>query len=267
MDYTISKGDCLWNIAKNNYNCKSNAEILETVHLIAKENNMELSDYIYAGNNLVLPETDSFISSKKQEDEDVVAHEEADALDAWSSEENLDKYFNGEIVEDFEMFDALGEGMSTEEYVENLTEFSQAYIDKYDQDGDGKWSQAEFDLMTREGEEDIEKYAKEQLAQGMDGIEIPEEIVSQYVGSLTDMNKLFFESYQMNDDNTTISADEFASQLFMADMNEEGYVDGKIDFVQYNTFASMFDDPNKFWEDVAARKEMHEYVIKPYLKK
>lgn len=232
MNYNISGSDNLWNIAKNNYNCQSNKEIQETVDLIVKENGIKNANLIYAGAKIVLPETDSFISTSKKED----AVTRADEFDQWTnSEDNYEKALAGEEVEGFQMFEL---DLST--YSSDLKDFSQEYIDKYDEDGDGKWSKEEFIAMASAGEG------------------IPEEYSADYEELYTQL----FNDLNLNTEDDHIDAAEFASYLYVSDVDWKTFsetegdvgasVDGKIDFVGYNTYS---DPSSKNYDAMKEQKE------------
>ena len=199
--------------------------------------------------------------AKKQnvQGEDVQLFKKANAFDEWNSDDNLKKYLSGENVDDFEMFDAVGEKMSTEEYVGSLVDFSQEYLNKYDENKDGVWSQEEFFTMAQGGVKDTLEYVDSLDESGILNQTEKEALAQQY-------NALFdklFDDFQMNDDIDTISADEFASQLFMSDINQNGNVDGKVDFLEYNTFANITGDVKDYVADVADRKFMYNEIISP----
>ncbi len=74
MDYSIKSGDCLWNIVKNNYRTKdgkelNNTQIANTVNSIAKTNNIENPNLIFAGDTLNLEAYDTFTLQSKDVDD------------------------------------------------------------------------------------------------------------------------------------------------------------------------------------------------------
>lgn len=262
-DYSIKSGDCLWNIVKSNYDVKSNKEINEIIDLISKENELENPGLIYAGSNLVLPETDSFIRTTQDtedvqdETQDATEKTKADELQEWNSYDNAIKYSNGEEIEEFQMFDALGENMSDKEYFAALQSFSQSFIDKYDSNDDGLMDETEFEMMATD-ELGVEEYAKQitqkevDFMKSMNGnqFEIPEDLINESITQtaqmLPEQNKTLFAAMQFDDDATTISSSEFAAQFLYADMNENGNVDGKINFLNYNTFTDLSKEDREY---------------------
>jgi hypothetical protein len=290
-DYSIKSGDCLWNIAKANYNVKSNSEIQEIVNLISKENKLDNPNLIYAGASLVLPETDSFIKTtqetvgaqvageekqeetqnqtvdiKSEEVETPVVEEKtkADDLQEWNSYDNSIKASMGEDIEEFQMFDAVGEGMSEKQYFEALAGFTQSVIDKYDSDADGVMNNEEFTLMATD-ELGIEEYSKAvatkeanflaslmQDASLANDTALIETSAAQTAASMPELLANLFSSLQMDDDETTISLNELATQLFYADYNNQtGKYDGKIDFTAYNTYTDTSKEIKKVFYDHA----------------
>jgi hypothetical protein len=217
MDYKIASGDNLWNIAKNNYNCQSNKEIQEYVNLIAKENNIQDPNKIYADNVISLPENDAFIKESSI----------FDSFDDWtSSEDNYEKAVNGEDVDGFQMFD-----LDLNTYSTDLKDFAQGYLDKFDEDGDGVWNKDEFITMSTSGLEDI-----------------PEE----YQESYSELFDQLFNDLNINDKDDTIDAKEFASYLFTADLDYDKYsqtdgdvassIDGNLDYTNYQALSSLEPD-------------------------
>ena len=169
MNYQIKSGDCLWNIVKNNYNCNSNKEISEIVNTIAKENNIEDINVIHTGANLVLPYNEKSIFEEENKsvgnpsndaNNDSFQSEEQQDLnidkllefEKWTmSEENYTKALNGEEVEDFEMFE-----FDASTYSSDIKEFSQEYINLYDEDKNGELNLNEFITMSSSGQDNAE---------------------------------------------------------------------------------------------------------------
>lgn len=148
----------------------------------------------------------------------------ADKFDDWTnSEDNYNKFLAGEKTDGFKMFDI---DLST--YSSDLKDFAQDYIDKFDENGDGKWNKAEFIKMAT-GNADIPvKNRKEYMA-------------------LFDQ---LFDDLNLNDKKYTIDAGEFASFLYASDMDWDGYskdssqgiapyIDGELDWVNYQSFSSL----------------------------
>lgn len=219
MNYTIASGDNLWNIAKNNYDCKSDAEIMQVVNQIAKENDIQNINLIYAGANLELPETDQFIASSADTDDKTIVEK----FDDWTnSEENFEAAISGNEVEEFKMFDI---NLST--YSSDLKNFAQEYINLYDEDADGSWNIEEFINMATAGAgiDPANKEAYENL----------------YVQLFTGLN--------LNNKDAIIDAAEFASFLYTADVDWDNFsktggdvassIDGSLDYTNYQAFSSL----------------------------
>lgn len=62
-DYTIKSGDCLWDIAKRQYNTSNNEEITQIVNKLLEVNDLSNSNLIHAGNTLKLPDTESIFGT------------------------------------------------------------------------------------------------------------------------------------------------------------------------------------------------------------
>lgn len=237
MNYTIASGDNLWNIVKNNYDCTSDKEIMNVVKEIAHENDIKDINLIHAGANINLPETDKFIHSKPLDDT-VEEETRADKFDEWTnSEENYEAAINGEKVDEFKMFD-----INLATYSSDLKDFSQEYINKYDEDGDGAWNIDEFTNMATAGagidEENKEEY---------------EVLYNQ-----------LFTNLNIDDNKDVINAAEFASFLYTADVDWDNFnktngdvassIDGKLDYLNYQTFSSL-EKGTKLFEDHQYQKE------------
>ncbi len=168
---------------------------------------------------------------------------DADKLNNWNSSENAEAYDNGEEIDDLEMFD-----YDQDTYIEDVEAYAQEFINKYDEDGDGNWNQAEFNAMAS------------------DGVEIPEEDAAEF----SKLYKTLFEDFQMDEDNETISAGEFASQLIMGDIDWANCaentpiselvgskVDGNLNFENYNSVSA---DPtlDTYEDDLSTRKDIYD---------
>lgn len=261
-DYSIKAGDNLWNIVKSNYNVSTSKEIRSFVNQIADEN--KDPNMIYAGASLFLPETDNFIKTTQetQSAQAVGEKTKADELQEWNSYDNMLKFSNNETIEEFEMFDAIGEGMTEQQYFDALSDFSQSVIDKYDADGDGVMNNEEFTMMATD-ELGIEEYSKQVstkevnfLASIMPDVfkaDDQELIAAGAAQTAADMPASLtktFADIQMDDDNESISAAEFAAQFFYADFNQEtGKYDGSIDFTAYNSYTETSkEDKSVYYE-------------------
>lgn len=219
MNYKISSGDCLWNIVKNNYDCKSNQEVSDLVKKIAQDNDLKDANSIVIGNTISLPETDDFVSQSKTQDNDLSL---VDKFDEWTnSEENFNKSNSGENVDDFQMFE-----LNLSSYSSDLKDFAQEYLNKYDTNGDGEWNKEEFVSMASANQE------------------ISEEFKAEYEALYDQL----FSDLNLDDNKDTINAGEFASYLYAADMDWDNYsstldvassIDGKLDYNNYQALSSL----------------------------
>ena len=225
--YNIQSGDNLWNIVRSNYNVSTNKEIAELVNQIVEDNDIKNPNLIFAGSTIELAETDTFIKkeddeAKDAEDEKTCLEKKADEFDNWTLDENnYNKSMAGEKVEEFQMFD-----LDISKYSTDLKEFSQAYVDKYDTSGDGVWDKSEFINMASGGEP---------IPKGME----------------KEFNALYdqlFEGLNLDDTKETITAEEYASFLYAADMDWDNYaktldvassLDGKLDYNNYQGLSSL----------------------------
>lgn len=154
----------------------------------------------------------------------------AKRFDKWTnSDKNFQKYQEGKKVKDFKMFNA--KDLST--YSSDVNKFSQNYIKRWDADGDGAWTKDEF------------------ISMATNGAGIPDECKEDYEQLFDDL----FDNLNLDDDDSTVSSEEFAAQLIMADINWETYdktgrdlsqsLDGKLDYGVYSSIGMNSPADNK----------------------
>ena len=148
-----------------------------------------------------------------------------EAFNSWQYDAST-KTMAGQAVDDFQMFN-----FDASTYSSDLLAFSQQNIAQYDEDQDGEWNFEEF------------------YAMAIDGIEIPEGMEDVYKG----MFQYIFDNMQFDDESKTITAQEYAVQLFAGDVDMKSFMesisgqensselfsklasclDGAINFLQY----------------------------------
>lgn len=138
----------------------------------------------------------------------------ADNFDIWTvNDTNYEKVVdgNGVSIEEFEMFD-----FDAPNYSKDLKEFAQEYINKYDSNNDGNWNYDEFTNMST------------------GGYGIDQEDTALY--------EELFNNLNLDDDKQSVSAEEFASFLYVADLDLDKYIetgevasslDGKVNYLNY----------------------------------
>ncbi len=148
----------------------------------------------------------------------------AKKFDKWTNNpKNYQKATEGGNVKDFKMFK-----FNASTYSKNLNEFSQSYINKYDENGDGVMSKCEFINMATAGE-------------GIQDVEGAEELYDD-----------LFANLNIDDKQDEISSEEFASFLYTTDVDWDKFretggsvidsIDGKINYVNYQSFSSLSSD-------------------------
>ncbi|MBQ4494124.1 MAG: hypothetical protein II972_05985 [Elusimicrobiaceae bacterium] len=148
---------------------------------------------------------------------------QAKKFDKWTnSEKNYEKSVNGEAVADQPLFN-----FNASTYSSDLNEFSQAYIKRYDENKDGVWSKEEFINMATNGK-------------GTD--------------DTTGVKEFFdnaFANLNLDEDEESISSEEFATMLYMSDLDIDHYLetgdiasslDGKVNYNQYQGLSSLTDE-------------------------
>lgn len=129
-------------------------------------------------------------------DEGVSGGTKADEFHSWGNKQN-----DGS---EFEMFNI--QNVNAQTYAVELEKFSQEYINKFDTDKDGSWNENEF------------------IAMATGGAQLDESTRAEY-------HKLF-ENLNMDENAGSISAKEYATQLFAAD-DKNGQLDGKFTMNDY----------------------------------
>ena len=171
-------------------------------------------------------------------------------FDNWTnSSDNYNKALEGEQVEEFSMFDSKNLGT----YSSDLKQFSQEYIDMWDADGDGSWSKEEFITMSTAGEG------------------IPETIPEETQKAYAELFDALYENLNLDNNKESISASEFASYLYAADMDWEKYaetgsvadsVDGKLDYVAYQGLSSIMEGDAGYEQLQAEKADFYNYFYK-----
>jgi|GEM_PF-4030282 len=142
----------------------------------------------------------------------------ADKFDDWTNDKsNYQDVLNGGNGGEFQMFE-----FNPNSYSKDLKEFSKEYIDKFDDDKDGQWNREEFKKMAANGAE-LTKEMDEMLNKAFDGL-------------------------NLDDKKEAISPEEFASQLYITDLDLNNYaktlnaassLDGKFTFDEYQGKSSI----------------------------
>lgn len=155
-------------------------------------------------------------------------------FDAWTnSADNYNKALVGEQVEEFSMFDCQSLGT----YSSDLKQFAQDYINMWDADGDGHWNIDEFITMSTGGEG------------------IPENFSAEMKNSYNELFNALFANLNLDDKKDSISAGEFASYLYAADMDWGKYaetgsvaasIDGKLNYNNYQGLSSIMEGDSAY---------------------
>lgn len=168
---------------------------------------------LYIHRNILEEEREKFMGIEFNSDVSKVKN-----FDNWTnSEENFNKAVSGEQVEDFQLFE-----FNAPTYSKDIKNIAQEYINLYDENGDGEWNKEEFVKMA------------------LGGQEIPAGLEDAYA----DLFGKAFDDLNLDDKKDSINSAEFASQLFIGDLDLQKFadtdgslvdsLDGKINYVQYN---------------------------------
>ncbi len=146
----------------------------------------------------------------------------ASSFDNWAnSAENYNKSISNEEVEDFSMFEDFDLGS----YSSDLNEFSQDYIDLYDEDKDGSWNYEEFAEMALGGTADLDTIQSQ--ADLYNGLKTyyQDSVIAQYDddGNGTLSEAEFYEAIGVSTDGLSNSELESLRETFTAfNVDEDG---------------------------------------------
>lgn len=166
----------------------------------------------------------------------------ADAFDRWqNNQDNYNKVVKGEDAETFQLFDYNAQAENVAEaYAESMRTFSQQYIDKYDNDKNGKMDYKEFLAMQESAYEEL---FGEKLDTSIPSVD------KELKASFEQLSKINAK----DGEDQYIDAEEFGAFLSVVDAMDEGAMDGNIDYYLYNALPGVkgFDDAVKrFYKDV-----------------
>ena len=189
-------------------------------------------------------------------------------FDDWTnSKENSEKLVNGEQVEGFQMFDL---NLST--YSSDIKGFAQGYINKYDRDDDSSFNYSEFVDMCTNGAESAGglKFAKV-VNDALMGIFGKSFASLQEKALLHDEMQTQFGTFSFDDDSEKISAGEFASVLYTADLDLNNYaatgdvassIDGNLSYESYQGLAMITPGVDGYETLQYERQDFHDTFYK-----
>ncbi len=213
MGYQVQSGDCLWSIVQQQYGLTNDTDIANKINQIAQANNIEDPNLIFDGQVLELP-GDGYTGGGAG------GTSRADAFHNWGNGQN-----DGS---EFQMFDISTVDANT--YAGELEKFAQEYVNKFDTDQDGSWSEEEFTKMATGGAENLSEQDKAAYHQ-------------------------MFQGLNIDQDGSKLSAKEYAAQLFVADNNgadTNGKLDGKFTLSEYQNAFKMPGEQG--YQDIANAK-------------
>lgn len=280
MDYTINKGDCMWNIVKAQYgdDVKTNADILRAVNRLAEINNIEDPNLIYTGNTLYIPSYSSIFTenptdeaeeaSLKPENEDEEKAVSTSMYEDFSNwiKDGYDK-LTGNKRDEVEMFDYVNSDISKDDeafeepLVEGARGLAQSNLETSDIDQSGdmnydEYLQQEASLYNELFPNDAYQFneAGELMTKNA---ETGEYETDSYANQFMQEN---FAALDM-DESGSLNEDELAAYYMAMDASDstKGYVDGKIQIgAMINTdltgkdFQTRLTNAGKLLDDSAA---------------
>ncbi len=251
MDYTINRGDCLWNIAKSQYGSNlSNSDIMKAVGVISTTNQIQNPNLIYTGDHLNLPEYNSIFNGKKEEiaeisdtiKDDVNTKAVTVDKEAITSNTNIttknssneNKSASKEESDNSVIFAECPKSSSKEQFLSSWTKGTKDYaneqIASMDKNNDGTISKEEY--LSCKIQNYNSKYSDCTLIADLDG-----NVLTSFDGETYSMNSEITDF--MNNDflaidvngNGQIETRELASYFAALDAmdSDNGIVDGKIE--------------------------------------
>ena len=283
MEYTINKGDCMWNIVKAQYgdNVKTNADILKAVNKLAEINNISDPNLIYAGNTLNIPSYDSIfetkatLSDKKGDDSTEPLNEGEEKAVSTSMYEDFSNWIKdsynkltGNKRDELEMYDYVESDISPDDanfkepLVEGANNIAQLNLEASDIDQSGamnydEYLQQEASLYNELFPNDAYQFNDETGELMTKDYETGEYEIDSYANQFMQDN---FTALDV-DKSGSLEQDELAAYYMAMDASDstKGYVDGKIQIgAMMNTdltgkdFQTRLDNASKLLEDDAA---------------
>ncbi len=283
MEYTINKGDCMWNIVKAQYgdNVKTNADILKAVNKLAEINNISDPNLIYAGNTLNIPSYDSIFgtetdaSETKADDTAEPLNKEEEKAVSTSMYEDFSNWIKdsynkltGNKRDELEMYDYVESDISKDDeafeepLIEGAKNLAQSNLEASDGDKDGvlnydEYLQQEASLYNELFPNDAYKFDDQTGELMTKDYETGEYKIDSYANQFMQDN---FTALDV-DKSGSLEQDELAAYYMAMDASDstKGYVDGKIQIgAMMNTdltgkdFQTRLDNASKLLEDDAA---------------
>lgn len=283
MDYTINKGDCMWNIVKAQYgdNVKTNADILKAVNKLAEINNISDPNLIYAGNTLNIPSYDSIFgtetaaSETKADDTAEPLNKEEEKAVSSSMYEDFSNWIKdsynkltGNKRDELEMYDYVESDISKDDeafeepLIEGAKNLAQSNLEASDKDQNGamnydEYLQQEASLYNELFPNDAYQFNDETGELMTKDYETGEYEIDSYANQFMQDN---FTALDM-DESGSLEQDELAAYYMAMDASDstKGYVDGKIQIgAMMNTdltgkdFQTRLDNAGKLLDDSAA---------------
>ena len=251
MEYTINKGECMWNIVKAQYGdkVKTNADILKAVNKLAEINNIKDPNLIYSGNVLNIPSYDSIfnietatsssddssIETMSKEEEKAVSTSLYEDFSNWIKN-SYDKLINGK-KDEIEMYDYVQTDISHEDeafrepLIEGAKKFAASNLEAVDSDNDGVMNYDEYlyQEATQYNElfpNDTYQFNDETGELMTKDYETGEYEIDSYANQFMQEN---FNALDSNGDGS-LNQNELAAYYMAMDASDstKGYVDGKI---------------------------------------
>lgn len=281
MDYTINKGDCMWNIVKAQYgdDVKTNADILRAVNRLAEINNIEDPNLIYTGNTLYIPSYSSiFTENPTDEAEEASLEPENKDEEKAASTSMYEDFSNwikdgydkltGNKRDELEMYDYVNSDISKDDeafeepLVEGARGLAQSNLETSDIDQSGdmnydEYLQQEASLYNELFPNDAYQFNDETGELMTKDYETGEYEIDSYANQFMQEN---FAALDM-DESGSLNEDELAAYYMAMDASDstKGYVDGKIQIgAMINTdltgkdFQTRLTNAGKLLDDSAA---------------
>lgn len=281
MDYTINKGDCMWNIVKAQYgdDVKTNADILRAVNRLAEINNIEDPNLIYTGNTLYIPSYSSiFTENPTDEAEEASLEPENKDEEKAASTSMYEDFSNwikdgydkltGNKRDELEMYDYVNSDISKDDeafeepLVEGAKNLAQSNLEASDIDQSGdmnydEYLQQEASLYNELFPNDAYQFNDETGELMTKDYETGEYEIDSYANQFMQDN---FTALDM-DESGSLNEDELAAYYMAMDASDstKGYVDGKIQIgAMINTdltgkdFQTRLTNAGKLLDDSAA---------------